>query len=367
MNNVLARDIINLLAISVLRHMIKQNDLFGAKERKPLLHMVWAVGVSIVAEIMTLSFMASTTTHRIINLVSCVIGFGISPFIPLLMARAFRLQKAKVNLVFHLPAISNLVLTVLSPFYGFIFRITSTNEYFRGSLFIVYVASYLFGLIFVLIWILQSLSIYQNKNKPVLFGLILLTLIGTTIQVAWPAVLSSWTTVTFVVILGYAYYSELLEQHDAMTSLFNRRAYEQHLPRLASQDYGTIILFDVDDFKQKNDEYGHQYGDTCLKIVATSILTAFAKVGFCYRIGGDEFSVLSECTDEKTIREAETDFLKTMALAREQDPRIPWVSFGHAFYDSSSSQITEVAEEADQKLYLHKRQRKLVHQEETHP
>ena len=114
----------------------------------------------------------------------------------------------------------------------------------------------------------------------------------------------------FVVILGYAYYSELLEQHDTLTSLFNRRAYGQHLPRLASQDYGTIILFDVDDFKQINDRYGHQYGDTCLKIVATSILTAFSKVRFCYRIGGDEFSVLNKYTDERTIQAAEAEFLK---------------------------------------------------------
>ena len=52
---------------------------------------------------------------------------------------------------------------------------------------------------------------------------------------------------------------------------------------------GMLIVFDVDDFKHVNDVYGHVKGDLCLSIIADCIKKAYAKYGYCYRVGGDEF------------------------------------------------------------------------------
>ena len=51
-------------------------------------------------------------------------------------------------------------------------------------------------------------------------------------------------------------------------------------------------MFDVDDFKQINDRYGHIQGDLCLAGIAECIKKSYANFGYCYRIGGDEFCVL---------------------------------------------------------------------------
>lgn len=55
---------------------------------------------------------------------------------------------------------------------------------------------------------------------------------------------------------------------------------------------GMLIVFDVDDFKHVNDVFGHVKGDLCLSIISDCIKKAYAKYGYCYRVGGDEFCVL---------------------------------------------------------------------------
>ncbi len=358
MNEHLARAVINLLAIAILDYMIKKNDLFDDKQRKPLLRVVLAVAIVIIAEAITLSFIKPIRTHRTVNLVFNAVGFGISPFVPLLMAKAFERQKSRAELLYYFPAAINLILASLSPAYGFIYHYSAVNEYFRGPFFSYYVFSYLFGIGSFLIGTLRQLNVYQNKNKAVLLGLVLLTLVGTGFQIVWPGILSTWPTVTLVIILSYTYYNELLEVHDVMTNVYNRRAYAQHLLRFVKGGRGAIILFDVDDFKQVNDGYGHLYGDNCLQLIAGHIRDSFAPVGLAYRIGGDEFSVLSSCMAEKNLLRAEADFLEKMAQARSSDPRIPWVSFGHAFYDSAVLNIDEAITKADQQLFRHKESRK---------
>lgn len=352
-----ARHLVNLFAGLILSYMIRHNDLLDTKRRRAALYAVAAVGVSIIAETITVTFVSPDRIHRFLNLVFSVVGFGLSPFVPFLLVNTFSGTGSKRALVFALPAIVNLVLAFLSPFYGFIFRISPANEYARGPWFFVYVASYLFGMAVFLLRTLRAIHIYQNRNKIVLVGLVGLTLFGTTIQLIHPDIPLSWSTITLVLILGYAYYGELLDKHDVMTHLFNRRAYEQYLPQLISRGSGSIILFDVDDFKGVNDRHGHQYGDRCLETIARNIRTCFGRIGPSYRIGGDEFCVLSTCDNERVIQEAEGAFLREMEFARGQDPRIPLVSFGHAIYDPSC-ELEEMVAEADQRLFLNKRQRK---------
>ncbi len=91
---------------------------------------------------------------------------------------------------------------------------------------------------------------------------------------------------------------ERLSMHDALTSLLNRRSFDERFPyeteRASRQNYSLILAFiDVDNFKNYNDQYGHQAGDEVLvslgKIMAQCTRE---KVDMCFRLGGDEFAVL---------------------------------------------------------------------------
>lgn len=91
---------------------------------------------------------------------------------------------------------------------------------------------------------------------------------------------------------------EQLSLSDSLTSLFNRRAFDQkfslEVERAARQGYQLFLaIVDVDNFKEFNDTYGHQEGDQVL-IALARILEECTRtnVDLCFRLGGDEFAVL---------------------------------------------------------------------------
>lgn len=357
MEELIVRSVINLSVICLLGYMSQHNDLFDERMRRECLYAVGVVALSIIAETLSVVFVAPNSVHRLINMMSCVVGFGLSPLIALFMINAFRREHTKLRWPVLLPGLVNLLLAILSPFYGLIFYVSRPNVYGRGPLFFVYVFAYLFGIAVFLVELLRTREVYRSGNKIILVGLVLLTLFGTTVQVIMPSVFLSWSTITIVMVLTYTYYVDLLEKHDAVTGLLNRRAYEKRLLDLQSEGRGWVIIFDIDDFKAVNDTYGHRYGDFVLQSVARIIRESYNDVGFGYRIGGDEFCVLSTSGDEQAIRDANDRFIEGLRRARNDDDRIPWVSLGHASYNASSG-LDEAVEAADRELFVFKRAHK---------
>lgn len=82
--------------------------------------------------------------------------------------------------------------------------------------------------------------------------------------------------------------------HDALTGLYNRRAFERELTReLEFQAPGKVIVFyiDLDQFKLVNDTCGHTAGDALLQHLSRVMETRFS-FGFLARLGGDEFGMV---------------------------------------------------------------------------
>lgn len=94
---------------------------------------------------------------------------------------------------------------------------------------------------------------------------------------------------------------------DALTGVYNRNAYNLYINENIEdikKGLRGIIIFDIDDFKIINDTKGHTAGDMVLKNVAEKILGVFYEPQHkVFRIGGDEFSVLTEGISENEIIE----------------------------------------------------------------
>jgi len=84
--------------------------------------------------------------------------------------------------------------------------------------------------------------------------------------------------------------------HDALTGVFNRRAFDdqwQNLNDLLSEQRVDVsfLLFDINLFKSINDTHGHQVGDEVIKAISGCITLALRKGEHVFRLGGDEFAI----------------------------------------------------------------------------
>jgi diguanylate cyclase (GGDEF)-like protein len=85
---------------------------------------------------------------------------------------------------------------------------------------------------------------------------------------------------------------------DGLTGIANRRSLDEHLQFewescMRAEKPLTVLLIDVDEFKQYNDAFGHLQGDGCLRIVAEALEKSLGRTDdFAARYGGEEFAVL---------------------------------------------------------------------------
>lgn len=142
---------------------------------------------------------------------------------------------------------------------------------------------------------------------------------------------------------------------DSLTGISNRLALFQDLRRSTDRKQPfSIFLLDLNGFKQVNDKYGHQAGDKVLQAFSTRLKKASTA---SYRIGGDEFALMTNTTSENE--------LKHLAAIIEQEMQLPIqvsgynevtiaTSIGYASFPRDSRKINELLLVADSNMYIEK-------------
>jgi diguanylate cyclase (GGDEF)-like protein len=152
--------------------------------------------------------------------------------------------------------------------------------------------------------------------------------------------------------------NEFQALHDALTGLGNRRKLMVDLEeavRTAGDQYPwLLVLFDLDGFKLYNDSFGHPAGDRLLARLGDRLRAAVADHSSAYRLGGDEFCVLSAVADLDA--EALLEHL-SVSLQEVGDGFAVSSSFGAVFLPAEAGSGEDALGLADQRLYQHKRQR----------
>lgn len=146
---------------------------------------------------------------------------------------------------------------------------------------------------------------------------------------------------------------------DGLTGLHNHRAFQDYLEEqfqtaMHKKQPLSLILMDVDHFKQYNDTYGHQAGDEVLRRVAQILKQSVRDGDFVARYGGEEFAVVLPHTDtENAVQVAER--LREAIASAEWTLRPITGSFGVASIRPDMETRREIIESADQALYEAKR------------
>ena len=250
----------------------------------------------------------------------------------------------------------NGLLQFTSGFTEWIFYIDAANNFVRGEWFRVYVLIYSIGIFVMYREVYRCSWIYQNRNGWMLFMSILSLTIGVGENELGGECHTTFLAVSIAATMFYVYFMDIGIQTDPMTKLLNRRCYDSHLKKI---DYPTaVVMFDVDKFKYINDTYGHEKGDIVLQHVAICLRRTFGRLGYLYRLGGDEFCLILrkgylDKVDFGLLRRALDRHLE---MYRRHEPLMPAVSMGHAIYDGGLS-VQNVVKQADQQMYADKKGR----------
>ncbi|MBV1961277.1 MAG: GGDEF domain-containing protein [Immundisolibacteraceae bacterium] len=146
---------------------------------------------------------------------------------------------------------------------------------------------------------------------------------------------------------------------DALTNLYNRGYWQQRLTEMFSQaqryqnDF-SLLIFDLDLFKEINDSHGHPGGDEVLKNISNRVRQCVRDIDIAARYGGEEFAVLLPGTD---IKGAQV-FAERLRASIENNPtpyldtEIPCTaSIGIAQYNPQQENFEKLLAEADTALY----------------
>lgn len=146
---------------------------------------------------------------------------------------------------------------------------------------------------------------------------------------------------------------------DALTGLLNRRrAWEiLELEWDRSRRYGrplSLIMFDLDHFKEVNDRYGHDAGDQVLKVVAASVQSELRATDAVARWGGEEFMIVCVETDIDNARPLAERLRTGIEACHVAGVGRVTASFGVAQISQEDKDIDALARRVDDRLYAAK-------------
>lgn len=159
---------------------------------------------------------------------------------------------------------------------------------------------------------------------------------------------------------------------DELTQLGNRRALAEYFDRFSSMNirhnsYGALMCLDLDLFKEINDTFGHDAGDTVLSETAKRLNAVVRKHDMICRIGGDEFIILCSMLDtEKSEAHNKASIIAKRIVAAMQLPfvldgsnaRTIGISIGIRLVAPELCTLHDVLRDADVAMYYAKKSSK---------
>ena len=288
------------------------------------------------------------------------IELSITPLVPIIASCMFYIEdnSDKFKKVVFFFIFCNFIMEFMScTSTNLVFYIDSGNNFARGNYYFFYIIVNFLSTVFCFSKAFQFCRKFQTKNYILLFSIISFLVMGVSIQFVYPDILASRLTQIISLLLLYIFYNETTMYVDKLTTLLNQSSYQNTLERIDTDEL-FILIFDVDDFKNINDTYGHGFGDRVLRKIGETLKKCYGEYGKVYRIGGDEFAVIIKKEMSKLqLQQLNSKFSAALDEIRKSLPELPYISYGSAFYTPSSS-LREVKEEADRNMYREKANRK---------
>lgn len=304
--------------------------------------------------------------HIVVHIVKCgdyiLTPIAGASFVGQMRIRSIWLKVLNTFIVF------NIVFQLISIFTDWMIIVDSNNGYKHGKFYSIYIGVYLIVTVIVIIQFLIYGKRFKKPNRFSLYLIMILVLAGIFVQEVFGGeVRTAYIALTMGAMLMYIHSMEfsqqrtddhLLEQQiqiktDALTGLYNRRAYSQALENFKHKmphDFVAISV-DINGLKTINDTLGHEAGDELIFGSAKCIEQVFDDEGSCYRTGGDEFIILAQMTAEQ-VEESMAELRGLTSEWKGKYVKNLSLSVGYAIYkDHNDITCEELVRISDQRMY----------------
>ena len=254
------------------------------------------------------------------------------------------------------------VSVIINLFFGYYFTVTPDNRNMDGSMYILRVIFSYCAVIIITVDVLLSSKYFRHSHAYLVIVFVLLSGTGSTIDILIRSSSLAWPCFAAAVLYIYFFIIQADSKIDSLTQIGNRASFNEFIDKLSRQntkkDY-SIVMIDMDKFKEINDTIGHLEGDNALRDLAAIIKGCIRYSDYAARYGGDEFVLVAEA--EYDIRRLMDRILDS--ISQQNDMRIRpyqlYISYGYDVYTTNSGQsIYEFLAKIDAMMYKQKEERK---------
>lgn len=270
-------------------------------------------------------------------------GYTLRPAAVAVFMTAVSEKIKRTERIFMIPLLINGVLAFSSYFTHAVFYFEEPNVLRKGMFgFMPFLVSFMY--IIVLSWYaMQMYRIGEKKELTVIVLINVMAVVSTIIE----TVLQCYFLINAVCITSIVFYYLFLHsqmyKRDALTRALNRYAFYSDIENMKC-DICVISSMDLNNLKELNDNIGHDAGDMAIATVADIFHTRINPDSKFYRVGGDEFVLISY---HQTLEQVEASIQCIYEVIKREGYEIAW---GCAEYRAGMD-INKVIAESDARMY----------------
>jgi diguanylate cyclase (GGDEF)-like protein len=243
---------------------------------------------------------------------------------------------------------------------GSVFTVDEMNVYARGDSLWMHIVVMYVVLLFSVANFYRSSNMIKGRITQVVLVIVTVPIIGNVIQMFFYGVTVSMPSYVLAAFAVYLILEKDEMQRDNLTNLYTRSYLENRIiHKLSTKEFFSLIMIDLNDFKEINDTYGHHTGDEALKKVADLLVENVGVEDEVCRFGGDEFLVIIEDTrniGEVQIKLFEDKFKELNRMNQKYEIKM---SYGLVYVDYKEKySVYELLKMVDTKMYEDKKKRK---------
>ena len=306
--------------LGVLCILVYENNRLSGKDKRMLYLTYFMVVLPSFAEWLGFRISGDTALPGwVLKTVKCA-DFVLTPVAGGAIIAQLKSKSIWQKLIWTVIAV-NAVFQIIAAANNWMITVDAQNCFSNGPLYSVYTGVFVTLIILIGIEFIAYGKNFRRQNRVSLYATLGLVIVGVFMQEVFNSeIRTDYLAMTFGMAAMYIHNIEfsqlasddainrqqLVIMTDALTGVSSRYAYEAALKRLEGlpslPKRFTVFSVDINGLKSVNDVFGHKAGDELIRAAANCIKKVFGAKGICYRIGGDEFVILSEVGKEQAQR-----------------------------------------------------------------